>query len=307
MGIYRITNGAVGKALPLTSVGGAGVANIADVPVSSSAWLFENQSGTLGTNLNGSVIYVGGAGNVRAILSGVEGIQNKVTALNLDPTFTGANPFYAGFAAGSGYVTGVNLDTTVVTTVPNSPATVPAGLAVDIIVPVPETNATALGTGYTGTVGAPVAFTTTGGTAGSSGLIGIITGVNGTGGITAFTITRGGQGYAINDVLTFVSGDGINGTMTLATAPNGAVTEITINAGAAAAGANYSVGDIITVEQANSNGDCKFCIRSVQSDLPEHIGDAVTFTAVPIGEILPVSVDYIVATGTTATGLVACK
>ena len=306
MGIYRITNGAVGKALPLTAAGGAGVANIADVPVSSSAWLFENQSGTLGTNLNGSVIYVGGAGNIRAILSGVEGIQNKVTALNSNATFTGANPFYAGFAAGSDYVTGVNLSTTVVTTVPNSPATVPAGLAVDIIVPVPTTNATALGTGYTGTVGAPVAFTTTGGTAGSSGLIGIITGVNGTGGITAFTITRGGKGYAINDVLTFVSGDGINGTMTLSTAPNGAVTEITINAAAAAAGANYSVGDIITVEQANSNGDCKFCIRSVQSDLPV-IGDAVTFTAVPIGEILPVSVDYIVATGTTATGLVACK
>jgi hypothetical protein len=302
MGIYRITNGAVGKALPLTAVGGAGVANIADVPVSSSAWLFENQSGTLGTNLNGSVIYVGGAGNIRAILSGVEGIQNKVTALNLNATFTGANPFYAGFAAGSGYITGVNLSTKVVTTVPNSPATVPAGLAVDIIVPVPETNATALGTGYTGTVGAPVAFTTTGGSAGSSGLIGIITGVNGTGGITAFTITRGGQGYTAGDVLTFVSGDGINGTMTLATAPNGAVTAITINA----AGANYSVGDIITVEQANSNEDCKFCIRQVESDLPI-IGDAVTFTAVPIGEILPVSVDYIVATGTTATGLIACK
>jgi len=221
MGIYRITNGAVGKALPLTAVGGAGVANIADVPVSSSAWLFENQSGTLGTNLNGSVIYVGGAGNVRAILSGVEGIQNKVTALNLDTTFTGANPFYAGFSGGSGYTT-QNVGaatTTCVTTVPNSPATAPAGLTVNI------------------------------------------------------------------------------------TAVSGVVTAIVINA----AGANYSVGDIITVEQAGSNGDCKFCIRSVQSDLPDHIEDAVTFTAVPIGTILPVSVDYIVATGTTATGLVACK
>ena len=301
MGIYRITNGAVGKALPLTAVGGAGVANIADVPVSSSAWLFENQSGTLGTNLNGSVIYVGGAGNVRAILSGVEGIQNKVTALNLNATFTGANPFYAGFAAGSGYVTGVNLSTTVVTTVPNSPATVPVGLAVDIIVPVPTTNATALGTGYTGTVGAPVAFTTTGGTAGSSGLIGIITGVNGTGGITAFTITRGGQGYAINDVLTFVSGDGINGTMTLGTAPNGAVTAITINA----AGANYSVGDIITVDQAGSGDDCKFVIGSVQDNLPV-AADAIEFLGVQAGTILPVAVDYVLATS-TATGMIACK
>ena len=49
MGIYRITNGAVGKALPLTAAGGAGVANIADVPAGSSAWLFENQSAPLGT------------------------------------------------------------------------------------------------------------------------------------------------------------------------------------------------------------------------------------------------------------------
>jgi len=294
MGIYRVTNGAVGKALPI----GAGNDTISG----PSAWLFENQSGTLGTNLTGSLIYVGATGDVRAILSDVVGIQNKVTGLNLDPIFKGANPFYAGFAAGSGYVTGVNLSTTVVTTVPNSPATVPAGLAVDIVVPVPQTNATALGTGYTGTVGAPVAFTTTGGTAGSSGLIGLIKGVNGTGGITAFEITRGGQGYAINDVLTFVSGDGINGTMTLSTAPNGAVTEITINA----AGANYSVGDIITIQQAGSGLDCKFCIREVQSDLPL-ITDAVIFKNVPAGTILPVAVDYVVATLTTATDMVACK
>jgi hypothetical protein len=294
MGIYRVTNGAVGKALPI------GVGN--NTISGPSAWLFENQSGTLGTNLNGSLIYSGVGGDIRAILSGVIGIQNKVTALNLDATFTGANPFYAGFAAGSDYIAGVNLSTTVVTTVPNSPATVPAGLAVDIIVPVPQTNATALGTGYTGTAGAPVAFTTTGGTAGSSGLIGIITGVNGTGGITAFTITRGGKGYAINDVLTFVSGDGINGTMTLSTAPNGAVTEIDINA----PGANYSVGDIITIQQDESGDDCKFCIREVQSDLPL-ITDAVIFKNVAAGTILPVAVDYVVATLTTATDMVACK
>ena len=294
MGIYRVTNGAVGKALAI----GGGDATIS----APSAWLFENQSGTLGTNLTGSLIYAGGAGSIIAILSGTVGVQGKAAILNLSPVFP-SNPSYAGFAAGSGYVTGVNLSTTVVTTVPNSPATVPAGLAVDIIVPVPETNATALGTGYTGTVGAPVAFTTTGGTAGSSGLIGIITGVNGTGGITAFTITRGGQGYAINDVLTFVSGDGINGTMTLATAPNGAVTAITINA--AAAGANYSVGDIITVDQAGSGDDCKFVIGSVQDDLPV-AGDAVEFLGVQQGAILPVAVDYVLATS-TATGMVACK
>ena len=294
MGIYRVTSGAVGKALPI------GVGN--NTISGPSAWLFENQSGTLGTNLNGSLIYSGAGGDIRAILSGVIGIQNKVTALNLDATFTGANPFYAGFAAGTGYFAGVNLSTTVVTTVPNSPATAPAGLSVDIIVTPPQATVTALGTGYTGTAGAPVAFTTTGGTAGSSGLIGLIKGVNGTGGITAFEITRGGQGYAINDVLTFVSGDGINGTMTLSTAPNGAVTEIAINA----PGANYSVGDIITIQQDGSGLDCKFCIREVQSDLPL-ITDAVIFKNVPAGTILPVAVDYVVATLTTATDMVACK
>ena len=298
MGIYRITNGAVGKALPLTAVGGAGVANIADVPVSSSAWLFENQSGTLGTNLSGSVIYVGGAGNVRAILSGVEGIQNKVTALNLDAIFTGANPFYAGFAAGSGYVQGNAVATTDVTTVPNSPATVPVGLTVDITVPVPTTNASTPGTGYpTG------GFTVTGGTGtGLNGVIDTITGGGATGPINVFTISDGGVGYTAGDILTIVAGDGINGSMTLATATNGAVTAIAVNA----AGANYSVGDIITVAQAGSGLDCKFCIRQVESDLPV-IGDSVTFTAVPVGTILPVSVDYVVATGTTATGLIACK
>jgi len=263
------------------------------VPVSSSAWLFENQSGTLGTNLSGSVIYVGGAGNVRAILSGVEGIQNKVTALNLDAIFTGANPFYAGFAAGSGYVQGNAVATTDVTTVPNSPATVPVGLTVDITVPVPTTNALTPGTGYSV---APFTILQGGGMSGN------ILSVSGAGAILTFNITDGGVGYTAGDVLTIVQAGGSNGSITLATAPNGAVTAIAVNA----AGANYSVGDIITVAQAGSGLDCKFCIRQVESDLPV-IGDSVTFTAVPVGTILPVSVDYVVATGTTATGLIACK
>ncbi len=37
-----------------------------------SAWLFENQSGSLGTNLTGSVVYVGTAGTVKVIVSGTE-------------------------------------------------------------------------------------------------------------------------------------------------------------------------------------------------------------------------------------------
>ena len=263
------------------------------MPVGSSAWLFENQSGTLGTKLNGSLIYAGSAGNIRVILSGVVGIQNKVIALNLDPTFTGANPYYAGFEAGSGYVAGVALATTDVTTVPNSPATVPAGLTVDITVPVPTTNALTPGTGYSV---APFTILQGGGMSGN------ILSVSGAGAILTFNITDGGVGYTAGDVLTIVQAGGSNGAITLATAPNGAVTAIAINA----AGANYSVGDVITIVQAGNGSDAKFCIGQVDSDLPA-LADSVTFTAVPIGTILPVAVDYVVATGTTATGLVACK
>lgn len=40
-----------------------------------SAWLFENQSGSLGTNLTGSVVYVGTAGTVRVIVAGTPNPQ----------------------------------------------------------------------------------------------------------------------------------------------------------------------------------------------------------------------------------------
>jgi len=51
-----------------------------------SAWLFENQSGSLGTNLTGSVVYVGTAGTVKVIVAGTpdpetaDGIEFKNVA-----------------------------------------------------------------------------------------------------------------------------------------------------------------------------------------------------------------------------------
>ena len=45
------------------------------------AWTFENQSGTLGTNLTGSVVYVGTAGTVKVILSGYAGIPTAADAI----------------------------------------------------------------------------------------------------------------------------------------------------------------------------------------------------------------------------------
>ena len=261
------------------------------------AWEFMNQTGTLGSFLAGSLIYVGGttgSSDVSVITSGTIGIQNSIVRLTQ-------------LTNGSGYYVGAAIGTTRTSIVPTSVGPkVSSGLTVSIDignVPVPTTSATALGTGYTGTAGAPAAFTTTGGT--GTGLIGIITGVNGTGGITAFTITRGGQGYATNDVLTFVSGDGINGTMTLSSAPNGAVTGIEeITAG----GEGYAIGDIITIDQTDSNKNATFRVDMVRGLAPV-VSDGVLFTGLQAGDILPIYVDYVLtgagATATTAGALVA--
>ena len=81
------------------------------------AWLFENQTGTLGTNLTGSAVYVGVAGTVRGILAGKEGVQGTVTVLG--SILTG----------GTGYTTANGLATTVTSIVPSSAGT---GCTVDI-------------------------------------------------------------------------------------------------------------------------------------------------------------------------------
>jgi hypothetical protein len=287
MGIYRVTNGSVGKALPITAT---------DTITSPSAWLFENQTGILGNNLTGSLIYSGSGGNISVILADTIGEQGVVTSLNTDSTFTGANPYYTGFVAGSGYVTEAGINTTTVTTVPNSPATVPGGLSVDITVVMPTTNALTPGTGYSVN-----AFTV----AEAGGLSGNILTLGAGGAIATFEITDGGVDYKAGDVLTIVQTGGTGGSITLAAAPNGAVSADAITITAGKAGVNYSIGDIITITQG-TNVSAKFCIRAVKNNLPV-IADAVVFEAVPAGTILPVAVNYVTATGTVATGLIACK
>jgi len=284
MGLFPINGSTIGKALAVTPN------NTIDA---RSAWLFENQTGTLGTNLNSSVLYVGVTGDINCILSGVVGVQGTVTALDATDPY-GSNPSYNALSNGSGYVTANGLLTSVTSTVPKSPAKQPTGLTVDITVTLPTATLSAAGTGYS----AGAIDSVTGGT--GTGIEGTVT-IN-AGAVTAFTFTDGGIGYTVGDVITLVqAASGDNATITLTSAPNGAITTIAVNA----AGSNYSPGDIITVIQAGASGGTR-AILSVQ-DLAPTADDAVLFKAVPAGSILPVAVDYVLVTNTTATDIVAGK
>ena len=284
MGLFPINGSTIGKALAITPN------NTIDA---RSAWLFENQTGTLGTNLNSSVLYVGVTGDINCILSGVVGVQGTVTALDATDPY-GSNPSYNALSNGSGYVTANGLLTSVTSTVPKSPAKQPTGLTVDITVTLPTATLSAAGTGYS----AGAIDSVTGGTGtGIEGTVAINAGV-----VTAFTFTDGGIGYTVGDVITLVqAASGDNATITLTSAPNGAITTIAVNA----AGSNYSPGDIITVIQAGASGGTR-AILSVQ-DLAPTAADAVLFKGVPAGSILPVSVDYVLVTSTTATDIIAGK
>jgi hypothetical protein len=284
MGLFPINGSTIGKALAITPN------NTIDA---RSAWLFENQTGTLGTNLNSSVLYVGVTGDINCILSGVVGVQGTVTALDATDPY-GSNPSYNALSNGSGYVTANGLLTSATSSVPKSPAKQPTGLTVDITATLPTATLSAAGTGYS----AGAIDSVTGGTGtGIEGTVAINAGV-----VTAFTFTDGGIGYTVGDVITLVqAASGDNATITLTSAPNGAITTIAVNA----AGSNYSPGDIITVIQAGASGGTR-AILSVQ-DLAPTAADAVLFKGVPAGSILPVSVDYVLVTSTTATDIIAGK
>tara|TARA_B110000902_G_scaffold163006_1_gene186490 strand:+ start:1390 stop:2310 length:921 start_codon:yes stop_codon:yes gene_type:complete len=298
MGQFPTSDSIIGKALQ--------VLPILDTAIDPrSAWLFENQSGTLGTNLNSSVLYVSEItgtpaatkADVAVILSGVEGVIGAVAAggfKSFDP-YT-SSPSYNAFSNGAGYFTATGLLTSVTSSVPKSPAKQPSGLTVDITVAVP-TSALVVGQGGTDyTVGNT--FTSTAAPVGGTGLEGTIDTISGglgTGPAATLIITRSGSGYSTGDVITITSAGSNNAAeFTITGALNGAITTIAVNA----AGSNYSPGDIITVTQAGASGGTRAILRVVDS--APTIGDAVIFKNVPMGTILPVSVDYLMATGSTA-------
>ena len=170
---------------------------------SRSAWFFENQSGTLGTNLTGSSVYVGVTGTVRVIIAGTVGAQNTVTNLTL-------------VSGGTGYTTANGVATTVTSIVPASNG---AGLTVDT------------------------------------------------------------------------------------TAAGGIITSVSIKA----AGANYGLGDIVTIQQAGSGANATFRVDGITSLNPT-AADAIEFVGAQAGSILPVVVDYVLVPGANAaTDLIVGK
>ncbi len=61
------------------------------------------------------------------------------------------------------------------------------------------------------------------------------------------------------------------------------------------AGVNYGVGDIITIAQAGSDLNATLVVS--KRALKPLVSQAVTFTGLQSGSILPVSVDYVTAVG----------
>ena len=155
MGLFRTSDGIIGRAMPLTAA-------LVGAPNALPAWVFENQTGTLGTNLNSSVLYVGVSGDVSVILPGTS--LSSVSTLSL-------------LSGGTGYNNGAQ--TNIATTCPNNLA---SGLTIDSTV-----------------AGNAIVDPTIGNSAGSGYNVGDIVTVTGAGGTDAtITITAVNDGVPIS-------------------------------------------------------------------------------------------------------------
>ncbi len=95
MGLFRTADTVIGKAMPLTGLVGT--------PNALPAWISDNQTGTLGTNLNSSVLYVGVSGDISVILPG--------TSLGDAKEFRWGSAV-SGTSEGSGYTVAATVLTT---------------------------------------------------------------------------------------------------------------------------------------------------------------------------------------------------
>ena len=120
--------------------------------------------------------------------------------------------------------------------------------------------------------------------------------------IQSATVVDGGSGYASTfdvPVINPESGLGTGAELDI-TAVGGAIT---VAGPFGDPGSGYRQGDIVTV----SGGDGNAKIRvNVLNSLPT-AAQAVTFKGLGTGGFLPVTVDYVLATGTTVAELIAAK
>ena len=114
-------------------------------------------------------------------------------------------------------------------------------------------------------------------------------------------ITTAGTGYtaAVGVATTGGTGTGLTITTTAPGAP-GPVTVAAI----AASGSGYTVGDVITI--TGGGGDATLTLTSVRDLLPV-VADGVLFSGLAAGDMLPVNVDYVLATSTVGSLLVAVR
>lgn len=135
------------------------------------------------------------------------------------------------------------------------------------------------------------------GTAGDLNVI--VHGTKDPGQLLAVEVLEGGSNYTTGTALAIVGGHGDNLATVNIVAAGGEVTSATVNA----KGSGYQINDIIFIDSGDGNAELK--VTNV-SDLPNE-QQAVTFAGVQAGTTLDVLVDYVLATDTTAGGLVSLK
>tara|TARA_R110000737_G_scaffold288162_1_gene294718 strand:+ start:19 stop:570 length:552 start_codon:yes stop_codon:yes gene_type:complete len=123
--------------------------------------------------------------------------------------------------------------------------------------------------------------------------------------VTNLTLVSGGTGYTTaNGVATTVTSivPASNGAgLTVdTTAAGGIITSVVINA----AGANYGLGDIITI--TGGGVDATFRVDGVTSLNPT-AAQAVIFKGLGAGGFLPVTVDYVLTTPLSCGGLISAN
>ena len=120
--------------------------------------------------------------------------------------------------------------------------------------------------------------------------------------IQTATVVDGGSGYATaTDVPVINPESGLGTGAELDVTAVGGV--ITVAGGFGDPGSGYRQGDIVTVSGGDGNAKIRI---NVLNSLPT-AAQAVTFKGLGTGGFLPVTVDYVLATGTTVAELIAAR